>query len=110
MTLQTVTVTLGPLYSVSGELRVGELLVLTSTEVRNVLGPEGGAVGKGRAHAYTGADGTASVTVVATDAEGLEQLPRGYVIVAPDFPPGSRVLLPASSPNVDASDLVPLAN
>jgi len=103
--LQTVRLTLGPVLSVDGSPRPGELLVLRTTETLRVAGS--GSVLPSQIAAYTDATGTASVEVLATDSVGVDRSGWTYRLTAPGIPEARLVALPASAPEARVEDLVP---
>ena len=103
--VDTVTLTVGPLLGVGGIPRQG--VPLTVTMPRRVLILESGAVLPSVATARTGADGTASLTLVATDSGGLDSNGWTYLVRCPGVLPaaGKQVALPAAAPSVAVETL-----
>lgn len=106
VSVQTVTLTLGPLYNAKGDPVQGAILSATLPDVVRIL--EDGAVLPSTVTARTGADGVASLTVVATDSTGLDRAGFTYRVKAHGLTTGIDVAMPAAAPAVDVEDLVPV--
>lgn len=105
--VDTVTLTVGPLYDAGGLPRRGVPLTVTLAQVVTVTG-EAGMVLPSVTTARTDETGVASVVVVATDSAGVDITGWMYHVVCRGVIPagGINVALPAANPAVAVQDLV----
>lgn len=104
-TVDTVTVTLGPVLTAGGNPLTGA--VFKAELPVQVRVTDSGFVLPTTAVAKTGTDGIATLVLVATDSTGIDVTGFTYTITAPSWSSTSQaVALPAASPSVRVEDLV----
>lgn len=106
--VQTVTLTVGPLLDASGSpMERVPLTVILAVPVRIT---EGGITLPSRVRRLTGPDGTAQVVLVATDSTGVDTTGFRYTVHVPGVTDGPiLVALPAAVPTVAVESLVAVA-
>lgn len=104
--VQTVTLTVGPLYDAGGSLRRGVPLTARISAKRTILAS--GMVLATTVKTSTDETGTASLEVVASDSTGLDATGHTYRVTCPRVidAPGIDVELLAAEPTVAAEALV----
>ena len=106
LTVDTVTLTVGPVLDAGGTPRRGvPLRVTLATRVRIT---SSGSVLPSTTTAHTDDTGVASLVLVATDSAGVDVTGWTYRVTCPGVidPPGVDVALPAAAPTVAVETLV----
>ena len=104
--VDTVTVSVGPIYDAEGATVKDALLRLDLLSTVRIQ--DSGALIPSRVTAYTNGNGEASVEVIASDSDGIDAEGFTYKLTAPHLTSPVSVLIPKAVPVLRAEDLAPV--